>query len=198
MPGIEFIQSDAADVGAAKALIDHVMGDYGRIDVLFVNAGIASAAALAETDEAAFDQILNVNFRGPYFFLKHATGAMKEGGSVILTSSLAAVRGIAGLSAYGASKAALHSLGRSLAVELASRKIRVNTLIPGPIKTNLGAKAEPTPDQEAQSSAFLERVLLHRMGQPEEIAAAALYFASDDSRFTTGAELVIDGGYTAA
>ncbi len=196
MPGIEFIHSDSGNVVETKALIDHVIGVYGRIDTLFVNAGIARVASIEKTEEAMFDQVMGVNFRGPYFLIKHASTALATGGSVILTSSLAAVRGITGLTAYGASKAALHSLGLSLAVELAVRKIRVNTLIPGPIQTNLGSKMEMTPDQAAHSGNFMERVLLDRVGQ--EIAAAALYFASDDSRFTTGAQLVIDGGYTAA
>jgi NAD(P)-dependent dehydrogenase (short-subunit alcohol dehydrogenase family) len=198
MPGIDFILSNAGDVSAAKALIDQVRDRYGRIDTLFVNAGIAHLAAIEDTEEAAFDKLFDVNFRGPYFLIKHAISAFAEGGSIVLTSSLAAVRGIADHSAYAASKAALRSLGLSLAVELAPKKIRANTIIPGPIETPIGSKMKLTPEQIAKSSGFMRRVLLNRVGQPDEIAAAALYFASDESRFTTGAELVIDGGYSAA
>ena len=195
MPGIDFIHSDAADNDAAKGLVERIRGDYRRLDVLFVNAGIARMAAIDAIDEATFDKVMGVNFRGPYFLIKHAAKLLVDGGSIVLTSSLAAVRGIAELSAYGASKAALRSLGRSLAVELAPRRIRVNTITPGPIATSIGAKMELTPDQAAGSASLT--VPLDRTGQPDEIAAAALYFASDDSRFTTGAELTVDGGYAA-
>ena len=197
MPGITFIHSDAADPEAGKQLVEQVQHDHGRLDVLFINAGIARLSSIEAMDEVVFDKVLGVNFRGPYFLIKHAVALLVDGGSIVLTSSLAGVRGIAQLSAYGASKAALRSLGLSLAAELGPRKIRVNTITPGPIATGLGSKMEIAPDQTAHSSDFANKVLLGRMGRPEEIAAAALYFASDDSRFTTGAELTIDGGYTA-
>ncbi|WP_419806675.1 SDR family NAD(P)-dependent oxidoreductase [Terriglobus sp.] len=196
MPGITFIHSDAADPEAAKQLIEQVRRNHGRLDVLFVNAGIARLSTIEAMDEAVFDKVLGVNFRGPYFLIKHAAALLVDGGSIVLTSSLAGVRGIAQLSAYGASKAALRSLGLSLAAEFSPRRIRINTITPGPIATEMGSKMEVTPDQAAGSSDFASKVLLGRMGRPEEIAAAALYFASEDSHFTTGAELVIDGGYT--
>lgn len=196
MAGITFVHSDAADPEAARQLVEQVRRDHGRLDVLFVNAGIARLSTIEAMDETVFDKVLGVNFRGPYFLIKHAAALLVDGGSIVLTSSLAAVRGIAQLSAYGASKAALRSLGLSLAAELAPRRIRVNTITPGPIATDLGSKMEIAPDQAAQASNFASKVLLGGMGRPEDIAAAALYFASGDSRFTTGAELTIDGGYT--
>jgi NAD(P)-dependent dehydrogenase (short-subunit alcohol dehydrogenase family) len=134
--------------------------------------------------------------RGPYFLLKHAIPVLSDGASIILTSSAGALRGIPGLSAYSASKAALRSLGITLAVELAPREIRVNTITPGPINTPIAGKMGLTPEQMAGFGEMIARVPLKRPGEPEEIAAAALYFASDDSRFTTGTELVIDGGLT--
>lgn len=195
LPRIDFVHSDAGDVVATHALVERVRDAHGRLDVLFVNAGIARLAALDASDEALFDKVFDVNFRGPYFLIRHAAPILAEGASVILTSSLAAIRGFAGLSVYGASKAALGSLGLSLSIELAPRKIRVNTIIPGPIATELGSKMELDPAQAAHPIDFMDKVLLSRVGQPDEIAAAALYFASDDSRFTTGTALTIDGGY---
>ena len=197
MPGIEFITSDAGDAGAAQALVEHARDTYGRVDVLFANAGFNRLAPLDAVDGATFDLLLNVTLRGPYFLLQHAAPVMPDGGSIILTSSTAAVRGLPATSVYSAGKAALRALGLSLAVELAPRKIRVNTITPGPIATSIGEKMGLTPEQIAGFGAMIARVPLGRMGVPAEVAAAALYFASDESRFTTGTELRIDGGLTA-
>ena len=194
MPEIEVIQSNAGDPAAAKALIKQVTEKHGRIDVLFVNAGIGRLAALEQVEESLFDEIFNINLRGPYFLLKHAAPILSDNASVILTSSTAAVLGMPGQSAYGASKAALRSLGISLAVELAPRRIRVNTITPGPINTPIGGKMGLTAEQMAGFGQMIAKLPLQRMGEAEEIAAAALYFASDESRFTTGTELRIDGG----
>lgn len=196
MPEVEVIQSNAGDPAATKRLIDEVVQQHGRIDVLFINAGISRLATIDSTEEPMFDEIFNVNFRGPYFLLKHAAPVMTDGGSIILTSSTAAVLGMPGVSAYGASKGALRSLGIHMAVELAPRRIRVNTITPGPINTSIGSKMGLTHEQIAWFGQMIAKLPLERIGQPEEIAAAALYFASDDSKFTTGAELRVDGGMT--
>jgi len=196
MPEVEAITSDAGNPAATKALVDHVQAKHGRIDVLFVNAGIARVAPLATTDETIFDLLFSVNVRGPYFLLKHAVPIMPDGGSIILTSSIAAVQGMTGLSVYSATKAALSSFGRSLAVELGSRRIRVNTIMPGPINTPIGSKMGLTPEQLAGFGQMIQKMPLGRPGESEEIAAAALYFASDESKFTTGTELRLDGGLT--
>jgi len=196
MPDMELIASDAGDPQAAKILIDHVREKHGRIDILFVNAGIARVAPIEAVDEALFDKVFSVNLRGPYFLIKHALPVLSDGGSIILTSSAGAVKGMPGLSVYSATKAALHSLGLTLAAELAPRAIRVNTITPGPINTPIGAKMGLTAEQMAGFAQMIERLPLRRPGQPEEIASAALYFASDESRFTTGTELRVDGGMT--
>ena len=196
MPEVEVIQSNAGDPASAKALVEQVKEKHGRIDVLFVNAGIARLVALEQVEESLFDEVLNINLRGPYFLLKYAAPALSDSASVILTSSTSALLGMSGASVYAASKAALRSLGISLAVEWASRRIRVNTITPGPINTPIGSKMGLTPEHLAMFGQMIAKLPLERMGQPEEIAAAALYFASDDSRFTTGTELRIDGGMT--
>jgi len=181
MPYVEAIVSDAGDPKAAKALVDRIKEKHGRIDVLFVNAGIARVAPLVAADEAHFDELFRVNVRGPYFLLKNAVPVMSDGGSIILTSSMGAIKGIPGVSAYGATKAAL-------------RRIRVNTICPGPIKTPISSKMGLSPEQIAHYGQIMAKGPFARPGEPEEIAAAARYFASDESKFTTGTELRIDGG----
>ena len=196
MPDIEFVISDAGEVAEVKALVEKVSAEHGRIDVLFANAGISRLASLDATDEATFDRLFNVNLRGPYFLLKYAARVMADGGSIILTSSSSAVQGMADTSVYGATKGALRSLGLNLAIELAPRRIRVNTITPGPIATSIGDKMDLTPEQVDMFGEMIGRVPAGRMGKADEIAAAALYFASDDAGFTTGADLRVDGGLT--
>jgi len=195
LPGIEAILSDAADVAATKALVDQVVARHGRIDVLFVNAGIARFAPIGEIDEAFFDAQFDVNVKGAFFLLKHAIPAIPDGGAIILTASVAgAAGGLGGSTIYGSTKAALRSFGRTFAKELLPRGIRVNTISPGPIVT-------PLLDREgftaAQKDAFIEgaktRIPLGRTGTSDEVAAAALYLAAD-ATYTTGAELFVDGG----
>jgi len=195
LPGIEVLVSDAADIAATKALVDAVKAAHGRIDVLFVNAGIAKFAPLEKIDEAFFDTQFDVNVKGAFFLVKHAAPVIPDGGAIILTASVAgAAGGLGGGTIYGATKAALRSLGRTLARELTPRGIRVNTISPGPIVTPILDKNGFTP---AQKDAFIEgaktRIPLGRVGTVEEVAAAALYLAAD-ATYTTGAELFVDGG----
>ena len=197
MPYVEAIASDAGDPKAAKTLAEHVKEKYGRIDILFVNAGIGRIAPLAAADEAHFDELFRVNVRGPYFLLKYAVPVMSDGGSIILTSSMGAVQGMPGLSVYSATKAAIRSFGLTLAAELGPRRIRVNTIIPGPINTPIAEKMGLSPEQIAGFGQMVANGPLGRPGKPEEIAAAAVYYASDGSNFTTGTELRVDGGISA-
>ncbi len=195
LPGIEAVVSNAGDVAATAALVEQVKAAHGRIDVLFVNAGIARFKVLDQVDEAFFDSQFDINVKGAFFLVKHAVPVMPDGGAIILTASVAGSNGgLAGSSIYGATKAALRSFGRTLAKELLPRGIRVNTVSPGPVVTPILDKNGFT---AAQKDAFIEgaktRIPMGRTGTPEEVAAAALYLAAD-ATYTTGAELFVDGG----
>jgi NAD(P)-dependent dehydrogenase (short-subunit alcohol dehydrogenase family) len=195
LPGVEAIVSNAADIGATKALVDQVAAKHGRIDVLFVNAGIAKFAPIDRIEEDFFDSQFDVNVKGAFFLMQHAIPVIPDGGAIVLTASVAgAAGGLGGSTVYGATKAALRSFGRTFAKELLPRGIRVNTISPGPIVTPILDKNGFT---AAQKDAFIEgaksRIPLGRTGTSEEVAAAALYLAAD-ATYTTGAELFVDGG----
>jgi len=195
LPGIEVVVSDAGDVAAIKTLVDRVKAGHGRIDVLFVNAGIAKFTPLDQADEDFYDSQFDVNVKGAFFLLKHAAPAIPEGGAIILTASVAgASGGLPGSTVYGATKAALRSFGRTFAKELLPRGIRVNTISPGPIVTPILDKGGLTAAQkESFISGAATRIPLGRTGTEAEVAAAALYLAAD-ATYTTGAELFVDGG----
>ena len=154
LPGIEVLLSDAGNVAATKTLVDQVKAKHGRIDVLFVNAGIAKFMPIAQVDEAFYDSQFNINVKGAYFLVKHAIPAIPDGGAIILTASVAGANGgLPGSSIYGSTKAALRSFGRTIARELTPRGIRVNTISPGPIVTPILDKGGLTP---AQKDNFIE------------------------------------------
>jgi NAD(P)-dependent dehydrogenase (short-subunit alcohol dehydrogenase family) len=194
MPGVEVILSDQADTAATRSLIEHIKTKYGRIDVLFANAGLARFAMMEDIDEAFVDHLLGLNIKGTFFVVKHAAAIMPNGGAIIMTSSTAASQGMPSASIYAATKAAIRSLGRTLAAELAPRNIRVNTISPGPIRTpmyNRNGMDDAMVDAYAES---LKTVIpLQRIGEPEDVATAALYLAADAS-FVTGEELIVGGG----
>lgn len=194
LPGIEVVVADQADAQASKSLVEHVKDRYGAIDVLFVNAGVGKFATLDRADEAHFDLIFNINVRGLYFMAKHAAPVIPNGGSIIFTGSTAGSKGGAGMSVYSATKAAVRSLARTLAAELAPRNIRVNVISPGVIETPILGKVGLTQEQlERWLESSKQRIPLGRIGQPKEVAATALYLAAD-ATFTTGAELLVGGG----
>jgi len=194
LPGIELMVSDAGNVAATKTLVDHVKDKYGRIDVLFVNAGIAKFAPLEQVDEAFFDNQFNVNVKGAYFLIKHAVPVIPDGGAIILTASVAGANGgLGGSSVYGSTKAALRSFGRTIAKELLPRGIRVNTISPGPIVTPILDKGMTLVQKDNFIEGAKTRIPLGRTGTAAEVAAAALYLAAD-ATYTTGAELFVDGG----
>lgn len=168
---------------------------HGQIDILFANAGGGTVAPLALATESHFDKIFDVNVKGVFFTVQKALPLFKDGGSIILTSSNANVLGVPAFTAYAASKAAVRSFARGWTMELKDRKIRVNSMSPGPIETPALEKAGLTAEQAEQAAAqFASQVPLGRRGKPEEIAAVAVFLASDESSYITGVDLAVDGG----
>jgi NAD(P)-dependent dehydrogenase (short-subunit alcohol dehydrogenase family) len=168
---------------------------HGHIDVLFANAGAGTIAPLAVATEAHFDQTFDVNVKGLFFTVQKALPLFKDGGSIILNSSVSNVMGVPGFTAYSASKAAVRSFARGWTMELKDRNIRVNSMSPGPIETPALENTGLTPEQiEQASAAWVSQVPLGRRGKPEEVAATVLFLASDESSYITGVDLAVDGG----
>ena len=195
---VHVVKSDASSLVEIDQLLAEVKKMAGKIDILFLNAGIAVIKPIEATTEAEYDKMLAINLKGPFFTVQKALGLLGKGASVILTSSIAGHKGFAMMPAYSASKAAIKSLSGSLGAHLAERGIRVNSISPGPIMTPIYAKSgldQAGMDGMAQS--ISQTVPMHRFGDPEEIAKAALFLASDDSSYLTGSDIVVDGGYLA-
>ncbi|MDF0487576.1 SDR family oxidoreductase [Sphingomonas sp. H39-1-10] len=180
---------DAADPAALAAFFEVVRGEAGRVDVLAVNAGISEFATLDEISEDHFDRTFNLNVRALLFAAKAATAVMPDGGSIVLVGSIADAIGTKGYGVYGATKAAVRSFARTWANELAPRNIRVNVVAPGPTDTAMMAAVS---DEVREALSTL--IPLGRMARADEVASAALFLASDESSFITGAELPVDGG----
>lgn len=180
---------DAAEVAALTALFEAVQHEVGRVDILAVSAGIAEFATLNEVSEDHFDRAFGLNVRALLFAAKSATAIMPDGGSVVLVGSIADQIGTKGYGVYGATKAAVRSLARSWANELAPRNIRVNVVAPGPTDTAMFAAAS-----ETLRESLTKLIPLGRMGRVDEVASAALFLASEEASFITGAELPVDGG----
>lgn len=187
--------SDTAQLADIEKLAAELRSQGKQVDVLFLNAGIAKLAPIEQTDEALYDETFNINVKGLYFTIKHLLPLMGEGTSIVINASINAYIGMPNSSVYAASKAAVISLARTLSGELVGRGIRVNAISPGPINTPIFGKMGMSPEQlEATATSIQQQVPMGRFGQPEEIAKAALFLASDDSSFVIGAELVADGG----
>jgi len=168
---------------------------HGHIDVLFANAGWGEVAPLEVATEEHFDKTFDLNAKGTFFTVEKSLPLFKDGGSIILTASVANVRGDPAFSAYAAAKAAVRNFARGWTAELKDRKIRVNSMSPGPIETPALEKVGLTVEQVEQAVAhFASQVPLGRRGKAEEIAAAVLFLASDESSFITGIDLAVDGG----
>jgi NAD(P)-dependent dehydrogenase (short-subunit alcohol dehydrogenase family) len=183
------VQGNAGNLTDLDRLFETVKNEKGHIDVLFASAGVAELSRpLGSITEKGFDDAFDVNVRGTLFTVQKALPLIKDGGSIILNSSIAGVKGFPGATVYSASKAAVRSFARTWTAELKGR-IRVNVISPGTIDT---AIFDGTP-QELKDD-FVSIIPMGRIGQPQEIAAAALFLASDDSSFVTGIELFVDGG----
>jgi NAD(P)-dependent dehydrogenase (short-subunit alcohol dehydrogenase family) len=182
------VQGDVAKLTDLDRLY-RTVGAKGRIDIIFANAGVAGFAPLGSVTEEYFDKIFNINVKGTLFTVQKALPLLNDGGSIILTGSVASIKGTPGMGVYGASKAAIRNFVRGWTVELKDRRIRSNLLSPGPIDTPLMGK-----QPQDNISNIVSTVPMGRMGDPDEVAQAALFLASDDSSFITGIELFVDGG----
>ena len=189
--GVLAIQTDLANLPGVDKLYAEVSQKLGKIDVLFVNAGVIRFAPLAEMPESAYDEQFDINIKGAYFTIQKALPVMNNGGSIVLNTSESDIKGHIGTSAYSATKAALRSLARTAAAELVGRGIRVNAVAPGSIVTPILERAGFS---QEFADEWAKQVPMKRFGQPEEVAAAVAFLASQDASYITGVELNVDGG----
>jgi NAD(P)-dependent dehydrogenase (short-subunit alcohol dehydrogenase family) len=189
------IASDASDVSAQKGVSDTLSKAFGNLDILFVNAGIVEMRPLEQWDEAAYDRSFAINLKGPFFLIQALLPIFANPASIVFNASVNAHIGMPNTTVYGATKAALLSLTRTLSGELISRGIRVNAASPGPISTPLYDKLGLSEhDLKKVATSIQSQVPAGRFGTPSEIAHAIVFLASDESAFTVGSELLIDGG----
>ena len=198
---VTYVQANLTDDDAPRQLVDAALDAHGRVDVLYNNHGIMLGKPFLETEMDEFDHVVNVNLRSVFNLSLHAARVMakQESGSIIHISSVGGIVGFPGMAAYGAAKGGVAQLARSMATDLAAYNIRVNTICPGVIDTPMPRryiKDAGAEEQEAMEG-MANMHLLKRNGQPEEIVWMAVYLASDESSFTTGAVIPVDGGLTA-
>ena len=187
--GVTGVQGDVANLADLDRLYETVQATGRRIDIVFANAGLGEFRALGEITEEHFDKLFNINVKGTLFTVQKALPLLNDGASIILTGSVASIKGTPAFWVYGATKAAIRNFVRGWTIELKDRRIRSNVLSPGPTDTPLVARQSP--DAIAR---IVSTVPIGRMGTAEEIAKAALFLASDDSSFIAGIELFVDGG----
>lgn len=189
------ISADAGDVAGQKALAQTVSQAFGGLDILFLNAGIADLRPVEQWDAAGFDRSFTINVKGPFFLVQALLPVFANPASIVINASVNAHIGMPSTTVYGATKAALLSLTRTLSGELISRGIRVNAVSPGPISTPLyGKLGLPEADLKAVAASIQGQVPVGRFGNASEIAHAVVFLASDESAFTVGSEFMIDGG----
>ena len=190
------IQGDISNLDDLARIFTQVKADKGRVDVLFANAGLGDFQPIGSITEESFDRTFGINVKGTLFTVQNALPLMSAGGSVILTGSTTGTMGTPAFSVYSATKAALRNFARSWALDLKGTGIRINVLSPGPISTpGLDLALSGTGQKEALIDDMTAQVPLGRIGKPEEVAAAALFLASDESSFMTGSEMFVDGGF---
>jgi NAD(P)-dependent dehydrogenase (short-subunit alcohol dehydrogenase family) len=193
--GVLAIQADVSKLEDIDKIYAAVTKTFGKIDILFVNAGVAKFAPFAETTESLFDENFSTNVKGAYFTIQKAIPHLNDGASIILNTSVAGIKGTEGASAYSATKAALRSMARTAAAELVGRNIRVNAVAPGPIETPIfGRTGLPQAAINKFAKNITAQVPMKRIGTSDEVAGAVAFLASSDSSYITGEEIHVDGG----
>ena len=192
------VEGDVTKTADLKRLYADTEKRFGKIDVLVANAGVARMGPLEQMDEATFDLVSDINFKGAYFTVQTSLPYLADSASVMITSSAGAYKAVPGMAAYAATKAAVRSLVRTFAAELAPRGVRVNALTPGAIETPIfGTLGLPEEQLNGMVQQFLSQIPLGRIGNADEMAKVAVFLGSDDSSYVTGADLVADGGFSA-
>lgn len=185
------IQGDVANLADLDRIYAQIGSEKGRVDIVFANAGLGDLVRLGSITEEHFDTIFDINVKGLVFTVQKALPLMPNGGAIILTGSIVGIKGFPAFSVYSATKAAVRSFARTWTTDLKDRGIRVNVVSPGPIDTPLLNQTFADPDD---MKGLASTIVMGRLGRPEEIAKAVVFFASDDASFITGAELFVDGG----
>ncbi len=201
-PNARGYRGDVTVAEDRKQLFAALAQDFGKLDIVFANAGISGRTPTGTTDEAIFEKVIHADLIGAFFTVNSATPLLNDNGSIIFNGSVHNYLGQPGLAAYAAAKGGLVSMARVIAADLATRNIRVNVVAPGSIKTPIwkrGTRATmSTEDTDKEEKFFSSLVPLARWGQPEEIAKAVLFLASEDASYVNAVELVVDGGLTGA
>lgn len=187
------VRSDTASLADIDVLADRVKAEFGLLDLLFVNAGMTRFVAVEDTTEDMYDELFAVNAKGPYFTVQKLAPLMRDGSGIVLTTSVADVKGLAANSVYAATKAAVRSMTRSFARELQPRGVRVNAVSPGPIDTGILERTLPGQAAAATRNQMTANNPMKRFGDPLEVARAVA-FLGFDATYTTGSELAVDGG----
>jgi NAD(P)-dependent dehydrogenase (short-subunit alcohol dehydrogenase family) len=188
------VQCDTTNLAQIDALANRVATELAVLDILFANAGLFTNAPIGRISEAEFDEIFDVNVKGVFFTVQTMLPLLRRGASIILNASIAWRMGRPGISLYAASKAAVRTFARNFSADLAPLGIRVNVISPGPIDTPIWERGREPAAADRLRRKIEAGVPMQRMGKAEEIAAAAVYLASDDSAYMMGAELILDGG----
>ncbi|WP_130343391.1 SDR family oxidoreductase [Herbihabitans rhizosphaerae] len=191
---VRAVRADAASLTDLDALMDVISTEYGRLDVVFANAGVASFGPIADVTEKEFDRVVDINLKGVYFTVAKALPLLADGAAVVINASWTLHRGFSGASLYAATKAAVHNLAHTLTAELAPRRIRVNSVSPGYIATPMFHDNVSVDDQPGVVAA----VAAGRTGTSEEVADAVVFLASAEASYVNGQDLIIDGGLVAA